>query len=86
MIRNESQIAADAAMEAAIQGCKEAYGQGSERAMPGEYVTVYEESEMDADGNVHYSYGVLLRGTSATSRIVGLLEVASFDLKLGPRS
>jgi hypothetical protein len=85
--RTPEQIAADDALSAAIETVRQAYGQHDANSMMGEYVVVYEDSIMDPEGDVSYAYGTLYRaGHVATVRAVGLLETASFDLKMASRN
>jgi hypothetical protein len=85
MARDPKLVAADEGLTAAIETARLAYFPEDERAMMGSYVVVYNEQVMDGEGEVQNSYGTLMRnGSMASTEVVGLLETAAFDVKMGP--
>lgn len=84
-MRTEEQKAADEALTAAIEACGKAYEVIGEHDMMQEYaVVVALQSWNHEDDSANYSYTMLVRdGGDAGTRIVGLLEVASCDVKSG---
>lgn len=83
MSRTEEQIAADEALTEAIERTARAYGILESGDVMGTYVVVAATQELQADEVVN-SYITLLRdGSGAGYAAVGLMEVASFDIKTG---
>ena len=86
MPRTEEQVEADETLSAAIDKVITAYELDGNGEVNGEYVVVIEQQRMDSEGDLAHSYCILFKENKvATVRAVGLLETASFDLKMGTR-
>lgn len=82
MPRTEEQEQADAALTVAIEAVARAYGM-EKNTLIMDYVVVAETQSIEAE-EVMYGYSSMFRaGQVSTTRAVGLLEVAAFDLKSG---
>lgn len=84
MARTPEQIQADEVLIAAIERVARAYAVLENGDVLGDYVVLGATQELDGDGEVRHSYINLVRnGSVSTTSVVGLLEVAAFDMKAG---
>lgn len=81
--RTEEQIAADDELTAAIEKAARAYEVLEPGDMMGDYVVIAATQELREDEVVNSYFNLVRNGSSSTVTAVGLMEVASFDLKLG---
>lgn len=85
MSRTPEQIAADEGLTAAIEQVMTARNMLADGEITLEYAVVAATQKMEAD-EIDNSYVLMLRdGRVASTRICGLLDVASFDIKMGDR-
>ena len=86
MTRTSEQVAADDALTAAIEGVLVANDILDSGEMVLEYAVVAATQKMIEDGDVSNSYVLVVRdGKVASTRVCGLLDTASFDIKMGDR-
>ena len=84
MPRTSEQIEADDALSAAIDRVVAAYRLDLDGGINGDYVVVVEQQLMDGEGELSYSSCTFFKNNRVSSlRAVGMLEMASFDLKMG---
>lgn len=85
MKRTVEQKAADAALDVAIEAAMLAYGLLSPEEMTQEYVLLVATQKWDPEEErASNGYTMLMRdGAVASTRILGLLEMASHDVKTG---
>jgi hypothetical protein len=87
MPRTPEQIEADSALSLAVDAVVKAYEMSAAGEVNGDYVLVVEQQCMDEEGDINHSYCIMLKdGRVSTVRAVGLLETATFDLKMATRT